>query len=344
MRKLLIAIISLCICSCGADSSRNRNCFVISDKDINSGNIVPFDSLFQLSKSLNINESQREVLGDIRDVFFGDEFIYILDYASTISQINLETGVIVKQVCSLGRGPIDYIQPVCITGDSCNVYLLDLQGGCILKYDLYLNYVSRVAITTNALDFIKMEDGFLLFCMTENGTFGFKKIKEDGAFVASYNEAGRMVDSMTGVDLIFKNTQGDIFCQEPYGDVIYKIDNNGLTDFLYVDLNRKSIGKKKPTSSLFETGSYVFGAISIDEDVILSIVKDDNMFFVYCIEGKVQAIVKSDREQIRFFYPKWEYKGKIVSIEYPTFDDSIECLSCMDNLQYILHFYELKQL
>ena len=343
MRTLLIAILSLCICSCGADSGRNRNCAVISEKDIDSGKIVPFDSLFQLSKSLIINESQREVLGDIRDVFFGEDFLYILDYASTISQINLETGAIVKQVCSLGRGPIDYIQPVCLTGDSCNVYLLDLQGGCILKYDLDLNFVSRVAITTNALDFIKMDDGFLLYCLTGKDTFGFKRIKEDGTVVACYNGTGRMVDSMTGVELIFKNTQGNIFCQDPYGDVIYKIDKKGLTDYLYVDFNRKKIGKKKPTSALFETGSYVFGAMSIDDKVILTIVKDDNMFFVYCSEGNVRAIVKSDREQNRFFYPKWQYKGKIVSIDYPTFDDSIECISCMDNLQYIFHFYELKQ-
>lgn len=343
MRNQLIAIICFCICSCGAKSGRNRNCFVISETDIESGNFVPVDSLFQLSKSLKINESQREVLGDIRDVFFGDEYFYVLDYASTISQINLETGAIVKQIHSLGRGPIDYIQPECLTGDSCNIYLLDLQGGSILKYDLGLNFISRLAIATNALDFSKIDDGYLLYCLTKQGSFEFKKLKEDGTVDVCYNGLGRMVDSMAGVELIFKNTRGDIFCQEPYGDVIYKYNNNVLSDYIYVDFNRKRVGKKKPTSAIYETGSFIYSATGIDDGIVLSIIKDDEIFFVYCCEGNIQAIAKRDRIQNGFFYPKWQYKGKIVSIEYPTFDDSIECISCMDNLQYVLNFYELRQ-
>lgn len=192
-------------------------------------------------------------VSQIQDFCVSDSCIYVLDKEKSIFVFDSFTGVLKKNMISIGRGRAEYLDPKSIAVCDGYVYILDFGGRSVLKYDADLNYLDRIKIKFTAMDFVKINKGFLFYNLT--ATDKLKRIvhtDDKGTVLNSFISSGLNINTIL-TDRIFCNNGGEsIYISEPVSDVIKEWKNDTVDIAFKFDWRNKNDITVSKTSELIK--------------------------------------------------------------------------------------------
>ena len=176
--RCLFLIIPVCgfvltfMSGCGGNSN-SADDVVVSFQDPGD-KIFPIKDYFQIERNVNVKADGDYFLSDINDVYFTDDFAFILDQRQAVSKVDLKTGQIVSQLRQIGRGPKDYLNAMNLTGDDEHLYLLDLSGKSVHVYDYDFNHQDKFNMDyiPSPSSFIRTKDGFMFLNSFDDDSIG----------------------------------------------------------------------------------------------------------------------------------------------------------------------------
>ena len=200
----------------------------------------PIDDYFEVEKKVFVNAEGEYLLSDINNVHIKGDYIYTLDTNHRLSKIDLNSGEILKQFCQIGRGPQDYLFPICITGDDDYLYLIDLMGKAIHKFDFDLNHRGKISAEQlpAVSSMFKTKDGFIFYNSFESDSIGkFVITDNNGQMVNSFLKLQEKLPETDEVimkvlytqELFVSDSHGNVICLNPDANEAYLYDGNNLT-------------------------------------------------------------------------------------------------------------------
>ena len=206
----------------------------------------PIDDYFEVEKTVYVNAEGEYLLSDINNVYIKNNYIYTLDSNHRLSKIDLNSGEIVKQFCQVGRGPQDYLFPICITGDEEYLYLIDLMGKAIHKFDYDLKHSGKIEVEQlpAVSSMLKTKDGFIFFNSFESDSIGkFVITDNNGKMVNSFLKLQEKLPETDEVimkvlytqELFVSDSHGNIICLNPDANEVYLYDGNDMTKLFRIE-------------------------------------------------------------------------------------------------------------
>lgn len=339
-RSVLFLASALLLCACGA-KEKKQDCIVLSVGD-SMDKAFPIEDVVEILPMVSIIETDESMLGTIRSVFESGRFLFIIDHTGTISKIDAESGEIVKQKCTVGRGPQEYLDLTSITGDDSFIYILDYQGGNVIKFDHELNFQKRFDAPAGlAIDFIKTDAG-LLFSAPFDAPEKRVIVTDDNCVeIAHLAGSQHMTDYLPFAGCFFtKGTDGSIYFHEPFNDEVFRVDGDSLTKFLVLDRPGKAIEPDALTHEIEETGTYISNFFALDGKMLVIGSFDNKPYCALCDGSGDQIIGMQDTTLTRPFIAQHQFGDKCISVVTITDDDG-ELLD--ENVQYTYLPFRLKQ-
>ena len=206
----------------------------------------PIDDFFEVEKTVYVSAEGEYLLSDINNVYIKNNYIYTLDTNHRLSKIDLNSGEIVKQFCQVGRGPQDYLFPICITGDEEYLYLIDLMGKAIHKFDYDLKHSGKIEVEQlpAVSSMLKTKDGFIFFNSFESDSIGkFVITDNNGKMVNSFLKLQEKQPETDEVimkvlytqELFVSDYHGNIICLNPDANEVYLYDGNDMTKLFRIE-------------------------------------------------------------------------------------------------------------
>ncbi len=262
-------------------------------------------------------------MGDVSTVCVSDTMVYVLDRANAIWAFRYPSGDFVKRIQKVGHGNGEYISVRSMVLNDSLLYLLDPDTRTVLTYDIELNYKSSFHYGFPALDFIKIEDGFLfLNLIATNELHRIIRTDDHGKIQQSYLPSDMSLDMIYSEKSFIQNTKGEIFIFPPFSNEIYQWTSEGpilkyKTDF--GKNNRKedvkssheiTVSQKAFNTHFFFVGNHIVNRF---------IYKDKGYFSFYDLDKKAQYQGMVDTTDIIPFVPQWQSKHGLIGI-VPTID------------------------
>ncbi len=361
--KYLIRIVFLFIfISCNKNEGKLVDTVVI--KKIESNEIDISD--YAETSFLVLNTDLDKLIGEVKDICIVKEKVYVLDgMTSSIFLFNLKTGDLIKEINNKGQGSNEYIMPVALSADENNVYVLDMQGMSIVKFDLLLNPISTIKIPQAFfMDFCVVPEGFLLSNQSVlkdsyNIIYINKKGEQIRGFIPyseRYNGLGKY--SWGAIGNRFSNqvlSTKKIAFSLAYEDDIYILDEQlKMNKIIKNDYKELSLPKTTKINQvdLFK-GDYVYSLDSflLENDLLVSsFMYRNNRYYNFNnlssqknLTGKVV-----DKSYGIPFFPRWVYKNNLMGVlnlyDFKDFNkDLYKKLNdngSIDDESYILVFYK----
>lgn len=235
--------------------------------------IFPIMDYFQIDRNVNVRADGDYFLSDINDVYFTDDYAFILDQRQAVSKVNLKTGQIVSQLRQIGRGPKDYLNAMNLTGDDEHLYLLDLSGKSVHVYDYDLNHQDKFNIDyiPSPSSFIRTKDGFMILNSTETDSIGMfvvtdSRCRKTGTFLkkepAQVEEDDEIMFFSIFIGKYFMpDSHGNIVCHNPNTDELFLYDGKTI---------RKLCQIKKDDSLIGTPGVYVKQVFSLNGNTLIN--------------------------------------------------------------------------
>lgn len=206
----------------------------------------PFNDFFEVDKTVYVSSEGDYLLSDINNVYIKNNYIYTLDTNHRLSKIDMNSGDIVKQFCQIGRGPQDYLFPICITGDDEYLYLIDLMGKAIHKFDYDLMHKGKISVEQlPALSSMyKTKDGFIFFNSFESDSIGkFIITDNNGKMLKSFFKLKEKLPETDEIimktiytqDLFVSDSHGNVLCLNPDANEAYIYDGKDITKLFRID-------------------------------------------------------------------------------------------------------------
>lgn len=206
----------------------------------------PIDEYFEVEKTVYVSAEDEYLLSDINNVYINNNYIYTLDTNHTLSKIDLNSGEIVKQFCQIGRGPQDYLFPICITGDEEYLYLIDLMGKAIHKFDYDLKHSGKIEVEQlpAVSSMFKTKDGFIFYNSFESESIGkFVITDNNGKMVNSFLKLeeklpetdGPTMKTLYTQELFVSDPDGNILCLNPDANEVYIYDGSNMTKLFRIE-------------------------------------------------------------------------------------------------------------
>lgn len=208
--------------------------------------VVPSGLFIDKIDSIPIPDDDSCHLSMIEDVCVGDSSVYILDSSSKLIKINLSTGLVEKNISLRGHSESECIMPKSIAPASDGVFVLDMAGLKIVKFDENFNFVNSIHIHVPAMDFAAIPDGFLLFNPNASDETGIVcRINRDGKLGDNYIPTRGMPELIYSQH-IFSETETGTLILPPMRNELYEysFDSDSIT-WQY----RYEISSVKPTQT-----------------------------------------------------------------------------------------------
>lgn len=237
-----VSVFVLSIASCGGKNAEN----VVIKVNEPGDRKFPVNDLFEVDKKVYVNAEGEYLLSDINSTHIKGDYIYTLDTNHRLSKIDLNSGEIVKQFCQVGRGPQDYLFPICITGDDELLYLIDLMGKSIHKFDYDLKHQGKINVdhlpTVSSL--FKTKDGFIFYNSFENDSIGkFVITDNNGQMLKSFIKIDEKLPETDELimrviytqDLFVPDSHGNLLCFNPEANEAYIFDGKDMTKLFRIE-------------------------------------------------------------------------------------------------------------
>ena len=206
----------------------------------------PIDDYFEVEKTVYVNAEGEYLLSDINSVHIKGDYIYTLDTNHRLSKIDLNSGEIVKQFCQVGRGPQDYLFPINITGDDEYLYIIDLMGKAIHKFDYDLKHQGKINVDhlPSVSSLYKTKDGFIFYNSFENDSIGKFLITDNEtriktSFLTLQEQLpetdGPIMKVIYTQDLFVSDSHGNLICFNPEANEAYIYDGKDMTKLFRIE-------------------------------------------------------------------------------------------------------------
>lgn len=134
---LFLILFLLFSCRQGKDKQENVTFFSIENFD---GKELNVDECFSYVKLLPLQLDTNRIIGQIKDVCVIGDTIFLLDeITSALYSFDKNSGQCLASVLKKGHGPNEYINPVALSVNAENLYVLDMPTSRIIKFDKGLN-------------------------------------------------------------------------------------------------------------------------------------------------------------------------------------------------------------
>lgn len=262
----------------------------------------------------------QNLMAEPKDLCIEDTLCYILDANFSISCVNLNNGEIVKQIRTLGNGHNEYIMPQALSCHEGFVYLLDLAKRNVVKYDSQLTPVSNFPTDFTAWDFIKTDKGFLFLSLNDNQGTEIKYTDHEGKEVSSVLVSEIVLDDAPAGNCFIRNEENEIFLKSPFGNDIYKWDEESLEPTLVytIDYHEHGISRdqKEGSAIVFSDKYHTDTFFASAKTIAFSYINMESRFYgSYDIQDKHinMGTANSPSDSIPF-YPRWQTGNYLVGI------------------------------
>lgn len=298
--------------------------------------------LFTQSVDSVILEKGSIPLSRIRKTCINDSLLFILDDMKSIFVYNTENGHLIKQIQKIGHGEGEYIEPMSIALSDSFLYVLDLSNTLILKYDYNLNYKDCIKCKFHAFDFVKVQNGFLMWNMESKGDAKrIVHIGDTGKIIESFLSNDMILDYSSSTQMFSDDGYGKYYALESLSDTIYEWVDNELKPLYGLDYGMDPDKKYRISSEKAEdfAGHPIGGAFVSNKYVILMYLKDQYLFTNVFDRNTQQSHsgVMSNIGSFPFF-PMALHKNVLYSVV-----DKITNKDALSNYNTVLLKYKLKK-
>lgn len=190
-------------------------------------------------------------VSQIQDFCLNDSCIYILDKDKSVFVFNSLTGELKNSINKIGRGRSEYLDPKSISEFEGCVYILDFGGRCVLEYDAELNFLDRIKIKFTAIDFMKVDDGFLFYNLT--ATDKLKRIvhtDNKGNVLNSFASSQLNINTILTERIFCSSGNDGFYISEPVSDIIQEWKDDTVDVAFKFDWENKNDITASKTSEL----------------------------------------------------------------------------------------------
>lgn len=324
--NLYIGLVSVCLLAAMSTSCGHRHgipadnaCeIVVRDYEHNTFNT---QSMFSEIDTLPLLPKKGCLLSQVKDLCLNQQFIYVLDDNQSLSCFDRISGKMHRYIHSVGHGAGEYMMPKAICAYADEIYLLH-ERACNV-YDVYLNFKRKFKIDLTALDFIKVEDGFLFCNLTPSEDV--KRLvytDNDGKIINSYIPSKLIIDVVASTKCFFSDEASNVYFTEPTSDELYLWNNRDIETCYRSIISNSYDGHPQATS---EREDYAYNTkwFKLGNKVINSFLYLGERFYnVYdettstCVCGQVNV-----NESIPFA-PRWQWKNCLYGV-YPKYDETL---------------------
>lgn len=289
------------------------------------GKDIKLNDIVSGMRVLPLKLSSGQLIGQVKDICFIDDTIYVLDaITGTIFSFDRTSGRCIGSSCNKGNGPNEYINPVSLSACSQSLYVLDLPTSRIIEFDKDLNAIKSLRFNFPASDFIAIDSGFLLYNLAPDDDIKkFVHIDNKGNTLNSFisSDRNQPTSGYTGGlgKHFIRDGTGRVTASESYSNSIYLWEHNNLKLIHQIDFKELNIpiGIDKSRINIFED-PYVFNSnYFIISDMLISsfLYKMKRYYGVISLssENRKLGIVKEEQYNIPFF-PQWQNKEQLIGV------------------------------
>lgn len=322
--KLIFITIMLFAFSCKNQHSPKESADIPVEIEINDykNQTIDIDS-FATAVDTTLLVMDKHVMASIKDLCVTDSSIYVLDKMNSIAIFDIRTGKIKKVEKRVGTGPGEYVSPQAIISDNDTIYVLDLQALCVLTYDKGLKFIRKIRINFPAMDFIKVNDGFLFYNL--NVTNELKRVvytDKDGHVINSFELSQRENDVLFSENVFSKDEKGNVYIMEPMSNIIREWKNEKIHDSFLLDFGSKTSNANKNSLLLKEQNEIVMQSHLTSKYVVTTFVSNNKVYTNVYDRKQNKSFTGIMHTGLKAaFSPSLVYKGSIVDIYEPFFDE-----------------------
>lgn len=322
--KLIFVAIMLFAFSCKNQHSANESTDTPAVITINNykNQTIDIDS-FTTAVDTTLLVMDKHIMASIKDLCMMDSSICVLDKMNTIAIFDIASGKTKKVEKRVGTGPGEYVSPQAIISDNDTIYVLDLQALCVLVYDKELNFIRKVRTNFPAMDFIKVDDGFLFYNL--NATSKLKRIVYtdlNGHVINSFRLSERENDVLLSENVFSKDEKGNVYIMEPMSNIIREWRNEKIHDSFVLDFGSKTSNANKNSLLLKEQKEIVMQSHLTSKYVVTTFISNNKVYTnVYDKEQNKSFTGIMHTGLTAAFSPSLVYKGSIVDVYEPFFDE-----------------------
>jgi hypothetical protein len=361
MKYIVLLLTVICFSSCGRENTGfHGNLIEIDHKSLPKFNLSDFVDDMDI---IRLETNENCIIGNISTVRLFQDRVYILDELSNTFFVYDTSGRFIDKLYKVGSGPDEYIQLKDFEVNNSGIYLLDLSGHKINRYDFDLKYLSNIKVQSVCSNFIAVNNDFWLYnepSLMPND-YQLTRIDETGKILDSYFSRSKDVKNFAVSSNVFQKNNDTLYFSPRYSNTVYMKTENGWIEHSKLSFREKSFPDTKDISSqdvLQDNFPYILrrNFYISDKFIITDFIIEQERFFSFYDKhihnGKAGRIENNLIPDYDRFFPRWlntnfliecieseniltDFKGLL------TADESLSDLRPDDNPVLIL--YQLKR-
>ena len=218
---------------------------------------------------LFLNEGQ--TVSEVKRIFVNDSVLFVLDEMNRITKFSLATGKVIRQIHNIGHSNAEYIDLISMSLDEKCLHLLDFESKKILKYDMNLNFISSFYIETQPMDFIAIEDGYLVSAIdASDGDNRIIHLDSVGKIIGRHLPTQSLPMNVISTKTFNGGSASTISVHDYNSKDIYTWSNNGLQ----LKYNLQFVDYKTNTEAIEIKECFI-----LDDYVVFSFYYDDKSYY-----------------------------------------------------------------
>lgn len=315
----IVTFISVILAGCGKSNNKNDVVDRFIEVHINdyADSIIRYTDIIQYIDTIEL-QTKEHFMGAVLDYCISDSIIYVIDMANAVWAFKYPSGEFVNRVHRMGHGNDEYLSLRAIISRDSTVYLLDIATSKILFYNNMLNYKESVKLSFSALDFAKIQSGFL-FCnaTTTDDLHRLVYTDDRGKIINSYLPDKMELDLLSSERTFTKDNNGTLYFNAPYSNNIYKWTTGGPVLQFQTQYREKRLEGNVNKSSEIAESKQAYNATFFvtDKKFVNSFIQNHVRYYSFHTTGtgnSLQGFV--DTTECVPFYPTSQYKDALIGI------------------------------
>lgn len=209
---------------------RELSCEVIDLNNMINDDSVCLDYLIDTMAIIQLETTAESVLGDVRKVVFGNNYLYVLDSYNngSVAIFDLKGNFVRRLVTGNGPGEISLAENLAFDIDKNELYVY--QVSCINKYSAEGDYIDCIYVNDLFDDFIISDSSF--YCVQNE----LRSLDRQFTVIhcdSNFNSRISFAINNSLLCLVFKFYlhslyDGKLLISRPFDDIIYILNNEGV--------------------------------------------------------------------------------------------------------------------
>ena len=355
----LLTLIIIVSCQNQTENKKNYNLKRVKMPQETIDKPINLSKFFKQIFFVPLETNENCLIGEISNLKCNDNHIYILDERTISVFIFNKSGKFEKKICTIGKGPNEYLSLMDFDIENDELYLLDVTQRKLLHYNKNMEFVTSIMLQFQPIGFCLTNNGFLFETIDYSKSYNrFILTSRKGEIINKFLPTKYSQTKFNwGESNTFANTLPKTFFSIKFNDVIFELKNKDYEASYEIDFGSKKIPANE------NINNYNIFAKDFPYECRKSFfVSSKYLFFTYINNGKfnyawynlmnnelVAGSVLNDINKIPYM-PKWDFdKGFIGSQEaYEIFqrkniisDNKILCnIKPNDNPALIFYLYK----